>query len=241
MRTTVIALARRLALAGSALFLAGCAATQLDATVHTTGNWPVGRAPGSFAYERLPSQMAQPEEQDRLEAEALPALAKAGFTPVASGETPDVRVQVAARTIQGQVVYAGPYYGGPWGPWGGWGSKRTEAWNRVAAQGAKVMARGHWVIMFPEGTRIARGKAGTYKSGGTRLAVATGRPVVPIAVNSARCWPRKSFLLTPGVVDVSIGRPIASVGREADELMREVETWIEAEMRRIDPEAYAAA
>ena len=120
-------------------------------------------------------------------------------------------------------------------------SKRTEAWNRVAAQGAKVMARGHWVIMFPEGTRIARGKAGTYKSGGTRLAVATGRPVVPIAVNSARCWPRKSFLLTPGVVDVSIGKPIAAVGREADELMREVETWIEAEMRRLDPEAYAAA
>jgi len=82
MQTTMIALARRLALAGSALFLAGCAATQLDATVHTTGNWPVGRAPGSFAYERLPSQMAQPEEQDRLEAEALPALAKAGFKDV---------------------------------------------------------------------------------------------------------------------------------------------------------------
>jgi 1-acyl-sn-glycerol-3-phosphate acyltransferase len=120
-------------------------------------------------------------------------------------------------------------------------SKRTEAWNRVAAQGAKVMARGHWIIMFPEGTRITRGKAGTYKSGGTRLAISTGRPVVPIAVNSARCWPRKTFLLTPGVVDVSIGRPIASTGRQPDELMREVETWIEAEMRRLDPEAYAAA
>ena len=120
-------------------------------------------------------------------------------------------------------------------------SKRAEAWNRVAAQGAKVMARGHWIIMFPEGTRIARGRAGTYKSGGTRLAVATGRPVVPIAVNSARCWPRKSFLLKPGVVDVVIGKPIASVGREADELMREVEAWIEGEMRRLDPEAYAAA
>ncbi len=120
-------------------------------------------------------------------------------------------------------------------------SKRAEAWNRVAAQGAKVMARGHWIIMFPEGTRIARGKAGTYKTGGTRLAVATGRPVVPIAVNSARCWPRKTFLLSPGVVEVSIGKPIASVGREADELMREVEAWIEGEMRRLDPEAYASA
>ena len=117
-------------------------------------------------------------------------------------------------------------------------SKRAEAWNRVAAQGARLMALGHWVIMFPEGTRIARGQKGNYKAGGTRLAVTTGRPVVPIAVNSARCWPRKSFLLRPGVVDVSIGAPIASVGRQPDELMREVEAWIEAETRRLDPQAY---
>ena len=56
---------------------------------------------------------------------------------------------------------------------------------------------------------------------------------------SARCWPRKSFLLRPGVIDISIGKPIAVEGRKPDELMREVETWIEAEMRRIDPAAYA--
>ena len=120
-------------------------------------------------------------------------------------------------------------------------SKRAEAWNRVAEQGRQFMATGHWVIMFPEGTRIPRGKQGTYKSGGTRLAVATGAAVVPIAVTSARCWPRKSFILRPGVIDVSVGRPIASAGREPDELMREVETWIEGEMRRLDPEAYASA
>jgi len=38
---------------------------------------------------------------------------------------------------------------------------------------------------------------------------------------------------------LSIGHPIPSEGREPDELMREVETWIEAEMHRLDPEAYA--
>ena len=92
--------------------------------------------------------------------------------------------------------------------------------------------------MFPEGTRAQRGGKGQYKGGGTRLAVETGRPVVPIAVTSARCWPRKSFLLRPGVIDVSIGKPIDSTGRQSDELMREVEAWIEAEMRRLDPEAY---
>lgn len=120
-------------------------------------------------------------------------------------------------------------------------SKRAEAWGRVAAQGARLMSEGVWVIMFPEGTRTTRGSQGTYKSGAARLAIATGTPIVPIAVTSARCWPRKSYLLRPGVVDVSIGAPIASVGREADELMREVEAWIETEMRRLDPEAYASA
>ena len=89
-------------------------------------------------------------------------------------------------------------------------SKRAEAWSKVAEQGRRYMAQGNWVIMFPEGTRTPRGGQGTYKVGGTRLAVETGRPVVPIAVTSARCWPRKSFLLRPGVIDISIGAPIDS-------------------------------
>jgi len=62
--------------------------------------------------------------------------------------------------------------------------------------------------------------------------------VVPIAATSARCWPRKSFLLRPGVIDVSIGPAIASQGRAPAELMQEVERWIETEMRRLDPQAY---
>src|SRR6185436_11989302 len=117
-------------------------------------------------------------------------------------------------------------------------SQRAQAFNKVVEQGKRLLAQGVWVIMFPEGTRIPRGQAGSYKSGGTRLAVATGAPVIPIAVSSARCWPRKSMIKHPGVVDVSIGPPIPSEGRSADELMREVEAWIEAEMRRLDPDAY---
>jgi len=118
-------------------------------------------------------------------------------------------------------------------------SKRAQAFNKVVQQGQRLLDQGTWVIMFPEGTRIPRGQQGTYKTGGTRLAVATGAPVIPIAVTSARCWPRKALIKRPGVVDFSIGKPIPSQGREADELMREVEAWIEAEMRRLDPEAYA--
>lgn len=117
-------------------------------------------------------------------------------------------------------------------------SKRAQAFNKVVSQGQRLLDQGTWVIMFPEGTRIDRGQKGQYKNGGTRLAVATGAPVIPIAVTSAKCWPRKALIKKPGVVEFSIGKPIPSAGREPDELMREVEAWIEAEMRRLDPEAY---
>jgi 1-acyl-sn-glycerol-3-phosphate acyltransferase len=117
-------------------------------------------------------------------------------------------------------------------------SKRAQAFNKVVAQGQRLLNQGTWVIMFPEGTRIPRGQKGVYKSGGTRLAVETGAPVIPIAVTSAKCWPRKAFVKKPGTVEFSIGKPIPSAGREPDELMREVEAWIEAEMRRLDPTAY---
>ena len=119
-------------------------------------------------------------------------------------------------------------------------SKRAQAFMKVVEQGRRLLSQGTWVIMFPEGTRIDRGQKGNYKNGGTRLAVETGAPVVPIAVTSAKCWPRKAFIKRPGTVEFSIGKPIPSVGREPDELMKEVEAWIEAEMRRLDPHAYPA-
>jgi 1-acyl-sn-glycerol-3-phosphate acyltransferase len=117
----------------------------------------------------------------------------------------------------------------------------TRAFNKVVAQGRALLAQGIWIIMFPEGTRIPRGQRGTYKTGGTRLAIQTGAPVIPVAVTSARVWPRKAFIKYPGVVDVSIGPAIPSAGRRPDELMREVEAWIETEMRRLDPQAYPGA
>ena len=120
-------------------------------------------------------------------------------------------------------------------------SKRSEAFNKVVAQGKRLMARGVWVIMFPEGTRSPRGQKGNYKTGGTRLACETGRPVVPIAVSCAKHWPRKAFVKTPGVIDVVIGPQISSSGRAPEEMMREVEDWIEAKTRELDPLAYSPA
>lgn len=117
-------------------------------------------------------------------------------------------------------------------------SKRSEAWTKVAELGRELMDRGKWIIMFPEGTRTERGGQGAYKTGASRLACETGAALLPVAVSSAQCWPRRSFWFIPGKIIVSVGKPIEPGDRAPDELMREVESWIETEMRRIDPTAY---
>lgn len=44
----------------------------------------------------------------------------------------------------------------------------------------------------------------------------------------------------PGLITVSIGKAISPVGKTADELMKEVENWIESEMHRISPDIYTS-
>jgi 1-acyl-sn-glycerol-3-phosphate acyltransferase len=117
-------------------------------------------------------------------------------------------------------------------------SKGKDAFAQVVAIGRKRLADGQWVIMFPEGTRIPVGKKGNYKGGGTRLAIETNTPVIPIALNSGECWPKNSFIKRPGVITVSVGKPIAPENMNATELMAKVEEWIEAEMRLISPKIY---
>ncbi len=118
--------------------------------------------------------------------------------------------------------------------------QRTDALRKVIDQGRKLLEQGTWVVMFPEGTRIPRGQKGSYQSSGARLAIEAGVAIIPVAITSARCWPPKAFVKRPGIVDFSIGPPIPTAGRRPHELLREVQDWIEAEMRRLDPDAYPA-
>jgi len=90
---------RLFALTAAVAVLSGCAAiTNVSSDVSSFGEWPTGRTPGTYAFERLPSQQALVAETEVLEAAAMSALAKAGFTPAAAGLDPDVLVQVGSRT-----------------------------------------------------------------------------------------------------------------------------------------------
>lgn len=96
------------------LLLSGCASMRLiESDVNSHSQWPSGQAPGRFHFERLPSQQAQAARQDAVEAAALPALKKAGFTLAAPGTTPEYVIQVASRlTRYDRAPWDDPY---PWG------------------------------------------------------------------------------------------------------------------------------
>ncbi len=137
-------------------------------------------------------------------------------------------------------------------PFFGWGiatlgminidrSRGSDAFEQVVEQGSACLARGWWIVIFPEGTRTAPGAQPHYKTGGARLAVRTLAPVVPIAVNSGELWPRKAFLKRPGTITVSIGPPIEPAGRSAGEVAALTEDWIESEMHRIAPHRYPSS
>ena len=127
------------AVAGAAL-LAGCAGLRtVDTSVATFGEWPANTAPGTYAFDRLPSQQANLPRQQSLENAAAQALAVAGFRPAAEGDKPAVMVQVGARIERfEQAPWDDPFwwggarrfgYGGwggpgPWGPWGPYGYRR---------------------------------------------------------------------------------------------------------------------
>ena len=118
-------------------------------------------------------------------------------------------------------------------------SSGRKAISQIIEQGKKTLDSGKWVVIFPEGTRVPPGKKGRYGMGGAILATKSGYPVIPVALNSGEFWRRNDFIKRPGTIDVVIGKPIDSAGREPDSLNNEVEEWIEMQMKRISISPYS--
>jgi 1-acyl-sn-glycerol-3-phosphate acyltransferase len=132
-----------------------------------------------------------------------------------------------------------------WVPFFGWGLAMTspiainrsagrEALKQLVSQGKDRLAKGFWVVIFPEGTRMPPGTKGKYHIGGAWLSTHTGSTVIPVAHNAGEFWPKNSFIKKPGAITVSIGKPIQSAGLKPDELNQQVEQWIEQEMPMLE-------
>ena len=115
-------------------------------------------------------------------------------------------------------------------------SAGSQALQQMVDQGRDRLAKGFWIVIFPEGTRIRAGTRAKYKTGGARLAIGMDRPILPVAHNAGYLWPKGVWGKTAGTITISIGPPIPATGREPAELTAEVERWIEAEVARLgDP------
>lgn len=109
----------------------------------------------------------------------------------------------------------------------------TRSLKQTVEQGRDRLASGWWIVIFPEGTRIAPGTRGRYHLGGAWLACQTGAPVVPVAHNAGTIWGKNAFIKYPGTITVSIGPALRPEGMKADVLNRKVEDWIETEVARL--------
>jgi 1-acyl-sn-glycerol-3-phosphate acyltransferase len=130
-----------------------------------------------------------------------------------------------------------------WIPVVGWGIRQLHAIaidrrsghsavSQVVEQGKQRLAEGDWVVVFPEGTRMAPGETRRYGVSGALLAAEADRLVIPIAHDAGRFWPRRGLLKKPGTIRVAIGRPIVSRGRDPRSVNAEAQQWIERQVAR---------
>jgi 1-acyl-sn-glycerol-3-phosphate acyltransferase len=125
-----------------------------------------------------------------------------------------------------------------WLPVYGWGlasmqpiaidrGSAIKSFRQIVKQGCKRLEEGLWVVIFPEGTRVAPGQAKKYLPGGGMLAEKSGVMIIPVAHNAGSFWPRNSITKKSGIIQMVIGPAINPKGKTATEITTEVETWIE--------------
>ncbi|MDQ5849784.1 MAG: 1-acyl-sn-glycerol-3-phosphate acyltransferase [Pseudomonadota bacterium] len=131
-----------------------------------------------------------------------------------------------------------------WIPFFGWGlalmspiaidrSRGVAALRTIARRGRERLEQGFWVVVFPEGTRVAPGERREYQIGGAWLAAASGAPVVPVAHNAGRVWPRNAFVKRPGTITVRIGPAIEAADRDPKTINAIAEAWIEEQQKAL--------
>ena len=133
-----------------------------------------------------------------------------------------------------------------WIPFFGWGlalmspiaidrTRGGAALRALGRRGEERLAQGFWVVVFPEGTRVAPGERRKYQVGGAWLATHCRVPVVPVAHNAGLVWPRNTFLKRPGTITVRIGAPIETAGRDPETVNQLAEEWIEKQQETLCP------
>lgn len=108
-----------------------------------------------------------------------------------------------------------------------------QAVAQVLAKGKARLEEGHWVMVFPEGTRVPSGESRRFGLSGVLLAQQAGRLLVPVAHDAGDYWPRRGLRKYPGTVTFRIGPPVDPAGRAPRAVAEEIQAWIETQVTEI--------
>jgi len=122
-------------------------------------------------------------------------------------------------------------------PLWGWAARRygvivvdrqasAKALRRMVREGQEELARGRSILIFPEGTRVSPGETPPLRAGFAGLYQMLKIPVIPVAIDSGRLWP-KHGPKRPGTVTFRFGEPIPP-GLSRAEVERRVHAAINA-------------
>lgn len=104
----------------------------------------------------------------------------------------------------------------------------AKALREMMAKGKQAIAEGRQVVIFPEGTRVPPGEMPALRPGFAGLYRALGLPVIPVAHDSGRLWPR-GFAKRPGTIHFRVGE-IIPPGLKRDQ----VEALVHREINRLN-------
>jgi len=108
-----------------------------------------------------------------------------------------------------------------------------KSFRQIVKQGCQRLSEGLWVVIFPEGTRVAPGESKKYLPGGSMLAEKSGAMIIPVAHNAGHFWPRNSIAKKSGVIQMVIGPAIDPTGKSVTGITAEVEEWIETTVNKL--------
>lgn len=102
----------------------------------------------------------------------------------------------------------------------------ASAMRRMIAEAKRAKESGRPIILFPEGTRVPHGERPPLRAGMAGLYKILGLPVIPVALDSGKVWPR-GFVKQPGIVTMKVGAEIPA-GLPREELEARVHAAINA-------------
>jgi len=111
-------------------------------------------------------------------------------------------------------------------------SEGISSIRKMLKEAKSKMSAGYSIIIFPEGTRKTPGDKPDYKTGFIGIYNETESEILPVALNSGYCWPKHTFIKTPGKIIIKILNPIPAKLKK-DEVLKKVESIIEEETNKI--------